>query len=68
VVVQSLGEVPTIGGLLEELEQARRDNADKAEAEYAPDGHRVLIFLDHESDAIDDEALYVITVYEPGDG
>ncbi|MFD4527061.1 DUF6174 domain-containing protein [Streptomyces sp. NPDC058470] len=68
VVEQSLGEVPTIGGLLEELERARRDNADKAEAQYAPDGHPVRIFLDHESNAIDDEALYVITAYEPTDG
>ncbi|MFC9842588.1 DUF6174 domain-containing protein [Streptomyces sp. NPDC060223] len=68
VVEQSLGEVPTIGGLLEELEQARRDNADKAEAEYAPDGHPVRIFLDHESNTIDDEALYIISAYEPGDG
>ncbi|MFE9768143.1 DUF6174 domain-containing protein [Streptomyces sp. NPDC005808] len=68
VVEQSLGEVPTIGGLLEELERARRDNADRAEAEYAPDGHPVRIFLDHESNAIDDEALYVISAYQPGDG
>ncbi|MEV7341976.1 DUF6174 domain-containing protein [Streptomyces sp. NPDC093544] len=68
VVEHSLSEVPTIGGLLAELERARRDNADKAEAEYAPDGHPVRISLDWESNAIDDEALYVISAYEPSDG
>ncbi|GGK76782.1 DUF6174 domain-containing protein [Streptomyces flaveus] len=59
------GEVPTIGKLLEEMEQARQDKADVAEAEYAADGHPVRIFLDWEKDAIDDEALYVISAYEP---
>jgi hypothetical protein len=59
------GEVPTIGKLLEEMEQARRDRADVAEAEYAADGHPVRISLDWEKDAIDDEALYVISAYEP---
>lgn len=68
VVERSLGEVPTIGGLLEELEQARRDNADTAEVEYAPDGHPVRIDLDREKNAIDDEALYVISAYDPGSG
>ncbi|MGW3409270.1 DUF6174 domain-containing protein [Streptomyces sp. NPDC000888] len=68
VVRQSLDQVPTIGGLLEELEQARRDNADEAEAEYAPDGHPVRISLDWEKNAIDDEALYVISAYTPADG
>lgn len=68
VVRQSPGEVPTIGGLLEQLEQARRDNADEAEAEYAPDGHPVRISLDWEKNAIDDEALYVISGYAPAGG
>lgn len=60
--------VPTVGELLEELEQARRDGADTAEAEYAADGHPVRISLDWEENAIDDEALYVIRAYEPTDG
>ncbi|MFF5481895.1 DUF6174 domain-containing protein [Streptomyces sp. NPDC012935] len=59
--------VPTMGELLEELEQARRDDADAAEAQYAADGHPVRISLDWEKDAIDDEALYVISAYRPAD-
>ncbi|NGO48573.1 hypothetical protein G6048_43025 [Streptomyces sp. YC419] len=50
------GQVPTIGELLERLEQARRDKADTTEAEYAGDG---------DENTIDDEALYVISAYEP---
>lgn len=64
--------VPTMGELLAELEQARLDDADVAEAEYAAEGHPVRISLDWEKDAIDDEALYVISAYRPigdqGDG
>ncbi|WP_039935752.1 DUF6174 domain-containing protein [Streptomyces viridochromogenes] len=56
--------VPTIGELVEELEQARRDDADTADAEYAPDGHPVRITLDWERNAVDDEARYVISAYE----
>ncbi|MFJ8629245.1 DUF6174 domain-containing protein [Streptomyces sp. NPDC093568] len=61
-------EVPTIGELLAELEQARRDDADKAEAEHADDGHPVRISLDWMENAIDDEALYVISDFAPGRG
>ncbi|WP_369273934.1 DUF6174 domain-containing protein [Streptomyces sp. R11] len=57
--------VPTLGELLKELEQARQDGADKAEAQYAADGHPVRISLDWEEHAIDDEALYVISAYRP---
>jgi hypothetical protein len=60
--------VPTIGELLDELEQARRDDADTAEAEYAADGHPVRISLDQEENTLDDEARYDITAYEPADG
>lgn len=59
------GQVPTIGELLERLEQARRDKADTAEAEYAGDGHPVRIALDGDENTIDDEALYLISAYEP---
>lgn len=68
VVRQLSGEVPTIGELLDELEQARRDNADTAEAEYASDGHPERISLDWDRNAIDDEALYVISSYAPTGG
>lgn len=59
--------VPTLGELLEELDQARHDDADTAEAEYAADGHPVRISLDWEKNAIDDEAQYVIRDFEPTD-
>ncbi|MFD3375050.1 MULTISPECIES: DUF6174 domain-containing protein [unclassified Streptomyces] len=68
VVKQLPGEVPTIGELLDELEQARRDDADTAEAEYAPDGHPERISLDWDRNTIDDEALYVISAYAPAAG
>ena len=58
-------EVPTIGDLLKRLEQARSDNAETAEVKYAADGHPVRISLDWDKNAIDDEALYVISAYKP---
>ncbi|GAA0307310.1 DUF6174 domain-containing protein [Streptomyces turgidiscabies] len=58
-------EVPTIGGLLDQLARAHDEGADTAEAEYAPDGHPVRITLDPEENAADDEEAYVITDYEP---
>ncbi|MER6090058.1 DUF6174 domain-containing protein [Streptomyces bluensis] len=64
-VRRSLGDVPTIGGLLEQWKRARAEGAHAAEVEYADDGHPVRISLDQEEDAIDDEALYVISDYEP---
>ncbi|MEU2060833.1 DUF6174 domain-containing protein [Streptomyces sp. NPDC013455] len=57
--------VPTMGGLLEKLEQARGDHAEIAEATYAADGHPVRISLDWSRNAVDDEALYVVSAYEP---
>ncbi|MFF0161185.1 DUF6174 domain-containing protein [Streptomyces sp. NPDC005263] len=57
-------EVPTLGRLLDELKRARHDKADVAEARYAADGHPVRIFLDWETNAVDDEALYVVSAYE----
>jgi hypothetical protein len=54
----------TLGEHLAELEPARRDDADTAEAEYAADGHPVRIELDGEETAVDDEARSVITAYE----
>ncbi|WP_406498579.1 DUF6174 domain-containing protein [Streptomyces sp. NBC_01604] len=61
-------ELPTIGELLKRLNQARSDNADTAEAAYADDGHPVRISLDWDKNAIDDEALYVISAYDPTAG
>ncbi|MFF3346446.1 DUF6174 domain-containing protein [Streptomyces sp. NPDC002779] len=51
------------------MNQAREENADKAEAEYAADGHPERITIDRLENAIDDEALYVISDYDvPGAG
>ncbi len=58
-------EVPTIGELLRRLEQARDDHAEVAEAKLAADGHPVRISLDWSGNAVDDEALYLISAYEP---
>ncbi|MEV7995259.1 DUF6174 domain-containing protein [Streptomyces sp. NPDC086077] len=65
VVGQNLDAVPTIGELLDELDQARQDGADTAEIEYATDGHPRRIVLDRDLRAIDDEAVYVISAYQP---
>ncbi|MEV0736800.1 DUF6174 domain-containing protein [Streptomyces sp. NPDC050549] len=51
----------TIRALLTRPEKARSDKADTAEAEYAADGHPVRINLNWDKNAIDDEALYVIS-------
>ncbi|WP_240926396.1 DUF6174 domain-containing protein [Streptomyces sp. JB150] len=59
------GQVPTLGGLLRELERARQEDADEAAAEFAADGHPVRISLDWDANAVDDEALYVISDYAP---
>ncbi|HZF92528.1 DUF6174 domain-containing protein [Streptomyces sp.] len=66
VVRRLPGQIPAIGDLLRELDRARQDGADRAEAEYAGDGHPVRIALDWDADALDDEAEYVISAYEPG--
>ncbi|WP_431961514.1 DUF6174 domain-containing protein [Actinacidiphila sp. bgisy160] len=55
--------VPTLGGLLAELRQARADNADVAQALFGSDGHPTEIHLDWETNAVDDEADYLITEY-----
>ncbi|MFI1368649.1 DUF6174 domain-containing protein [Streptomyces griseochromogenes] len=66
VVQRSPGAVPTIGRLVKELEQARHDGADTAEAEYSTVGHPLRITLDPDANAVDDEARYVIRDYTPG--
>ncbi|MEU6251208.1 DUF6174 domain-containing protein [Streptomyces sp. NPDC047043] len=58
-------EVPTIGELLKRLDKAQSEGADTAEADYAADGRPVRISLDWDKNAIDDEALYVISSYTP---
>ncbi|MFJ9818435.1 DUF6174 domain-containing protein [Streptomyces sp. NPDC101151] len=63
VVRRSPGTVPTIGALVRELEQARRDGADTAEAEYSTTGYPVRITVDWSVNAADDEAQYVISDY-----
>ena len=58
--------VPTIGGLLKELADARSQGADQAVLVSDPaDGHPLKITIDPLKDAIDDEACYTITEYAP---
>jgi hypothetical protein len=64
VVKQFPDEVPTIGDLLAEARDARNDDADTVDVDYAADGHPTRVSLDWEENAIDDEAMYVITDYE----
>ncbi|MGW5280366.1 DUF6174 domain-containing protein [Streptomyces collinus] len=63
--VRERAEVPTIGGLLRQLDQARKDHAETAQAWYATDGHPVRISLDWSRNAVDDEALYLVSAYTP---
>ncbi|MFI5963284.1 DUF6174 domain-containing protein [Streptomyces asoensis] len=58
-------EIPTIGKLLETLDRARAEHAHTAEADYADDGRPLRIVLDRDENAIDDEAQYTISSYEP---
>ncbi|MDX2702014.1 DUF6174 domain-containing protein [Streptomyces sp. PA03-6a] len=55
--------VRTLRDLLTELRQARADEADVADAVFAPDGHPTEIHLDWETNSVDDEADYLITEY-----
>ncbi|MDX3619532.1 DUF6174 domain-containing protein [Streptomyces europaeiscabiei] len=67
MVEQGPDRIPKIGELLDRLEKAWDEQADTAEVEYAPDGRPSRITLDQDENAIDDEAEYVISGYEPGD-
>lgn len=66
VVRQLPDQVPTLGELLDEAAQARQEGADTVEVEYAQDGQPTRILLDREENAIDDEARYDISAFEPG--
>ncbi|MEU0257558.1 DUF6174 domain-containing protein [Streptomyces sp. NPDC006184] len=63
--VREHAEAPTLGGLLRRLEQARKEHAETAQARYAADGHPVRIALDWSRNAVDDEALYLVSAYTP---
>ncbi|MGA4837945.1 DUF6174 domain-containing protein [Streptomyces sp. G45] len=65
VVKRSPEHIPTLSGLLREMEAARRGDAETVTARYAPDGHPVRIFIDWEKAALDDEAAYAVSAYEP---
>lgn len=55
--------VPTMGGLLAELAEARRGGADTAQVRYSSTGHPLRITLDGSADAVDEEVRYVISDY-----
>ncbi|MDT0571708.1 DUF6174 domain-containing protein [Streptomyces sp. DSM 3412] len=68
LVKQGPDRIPKIGDLLDMLEKAWEEQADTAEVKYAVGGHPARITLDVDENAVDDEAEYVITGYEPGAG
>ncbi len=54
--------IPTLGGLVDELNQARQGGAGIAELETdGADGHPTRITIDPEPNAVDDESCYAIT-------
>lgn len=58
--------VPTLGMLIDEARAAVDADADLSEISYDPtDGHPVRITIDY-TKAIDDEACYLISDYQPG--
>lgn len=56
-------DVPTLGGLLTDVQKARAGQAEVAETVFAADGHPTEIHIDWLENAIDDEADYLITEY-----
>lgn len=56
-------DVPTLDGLLTDVQKARSGQAEVAEAVFAADGHPTEIHIDWLENAIDDEADYLITEY-----
>jgi hypothetical protein len=63
-VEQNPPEVPTIAGLLKQVETARRDGADIVDVDYAKDGRPTALSIDWDEDAIDDEEAYTLSGYE----
>ena len=63
----ALEEMPTLGDLLAELEEARRSGAYVATlVSDTVDGHPLEIMIDHDQQTVDDEACYQITDYVVG--
>jgi hypothetical protein len=58
------GVVPTLGELVEELNVARREGAEKAEIEMT-DGRPGRITIDPRANSVDDESCYVINDFRP---
>jgi hypothetical protein len=60
------GSIPTLGGILKEADDATAGNADSVNVETDPaDGHPVSVAIDWRANAIDDEACYRVTDYDP---
>ncbi|MFD4607241.1 DUF6174 domain-containing protein [Streptomyces sp. NPDC058440] len=55
--------VPTLGGLLAKVQQARTGHADVAHVAFATDGHPTEFHIDWQKNAMDDEADYFVTEY-----
>lgn len=57
---------PTIGELITRLQTATQNGADRVHLEVdADDGHPAMIEIDFDTNAIDDEACYTITDFDP---
>lgn len=58
--------VPTLAGLVAEVQTARKQSADVARLESDPvDHHPIRITIDPNRNSIDDEACYTISDYRP---
>ena len=56
--------VPSLDGLLAELDDARHRDADVARATFDEgDGHLTTLQIDYDKNATDDEACYLVTAY-----
>ncbi|WP_141365057.1 DUF6174 domain-containing protein [Streptomyces sp. 6-11-2] len=55
--------VPTLGGLLTQVQEARADHAEVAHTVFAADGHPTEVHIDWRKNAVDDEADYYVTEY-----
>jgi hypothetical protein len=59
-------DVPTLSGLLDEVERVRDMGADIADVDRTADGRPEKIMIDVNTEAYDDEACYVISDYREG--
>jgi hypothetical protein len=59
-------DVPTLPGLLDQVDRVRDMDADVADVDRTADGRPEKIMIDVNTEAYDDEACYVISDYREG--